>query len=128
MKSAVRALFVMLLLVASVSWCLAQDSSSDKDKSNTRTMTGCLSQANNAKGFMLTAQDGSTWDLRSDTVSLADQVNHTVKVTGVVRNSTMHNMKEDTKDAVHDTGIHNNNAEHGHLEVTDIQSVSSSCK
>jgi len=45
----------------------------------------------------------------------------------VVSNSTAHNMKEDTKDMAHDTGIKKHNAEHGNLKVTDVQMVSDSC-
>lgn len=124
-----RMLFVVLLVAASVSWCLAQDSNSDtKGKSATRTITGCLSQGDNANEFVLTGKDGSTWEVKSDAVSLADHVNHEVKATGVVEHNKMHNMKEDTKDAVHDTGINNNNAEHGHMEVTKLSMVSDSCK
>lgn len=124
-----RFLFVVLLLAASVSWCLAQDSNTEaKGKSATRTITGCLTQGDNAKEFRLTGTDGSTWEIKSDSVSLTDHVGHEVKATGVVEHNKMHNMKEDTKDAVHDTGINNNNAEHGHMEVTNIRMVSSSCK
>jgi hypothetical protein len=36
-------------------------------------------------------------------------------------------MKEDTKDMAHDTGMKKNNSEHGHMRVTDVQMVSSSC-
>jgi hypothetical protein len=124
-----RALFVVLLVAASVSWCLAQDSNSDmKGKSATRTITGCLSQGSNSNEFVLTGKDGSTWEVKSDSVSLADHVNHEVKATGVVDHNKMHTMKEDTKDAVHDSGVNNNNTEHGHMEVTKLSMVSDSCK
>jgi hypothetical protein len=123
-----RALFVLLLMVTSVSWCLAQDSDNDKGKSETRTITGCLSQGDNAKEFLLTGQDGSTWEVRSDAVALGDHVGHEVKATGVVKHNTMHNMKEDTKDMAHDSGMKNNNAEHGHMEITHLRMVSDSCK
>lgn len=130
MKSAKRQVFVVLMLMAfSVCWCLAQDSENNtNDKSATRTFTGCLSQGDNANEFVLTAKDGSTWEVKSDTVSLADDVGHEVRATGVVEHNKMHNMKEDTKDAVHDSGINNNTAEHGHMRITRLHSISSSCK
>lgn len=124
-----RALFVLLLTAASVSWCLAQDSNSDmKGKSATRTITGCLSQGDNASEFLLTGKDGSTWEVKSDAVSLADHVGHEIKATGVVSHNKVHNMKEDTKDMAHDSGMKNNNAEHGHMQITDVRMVSESCK
>jgi hypothetical protein len=39
----------------------------------------------------------------------------------------MHNLKEDTKDAAHDTGVKKSNNEHGHMKVTDVQMVNNSC-
>jgi hypothetical protein len=125
-----KRLMMCLVLVCTASlWVMADDVSSDsKGKSDTRTITGCLSQGDNAKEFNLTASDGSTWEVRSSNLSLADHVGHTVTVTGVVSNATAHNMKEDTKDMAHDTGIKKDNSEHGHLKVTDVQMVSDSCK
>jgi hypothetical protein len=75
----------------------------------------------------LKAKNGSTWELKSDQVALADHVGHTVSVTGVVSNRKMHNLKEDAKDAAKDTGMKKSNTEHGHMTVTDVQMVSSSC-
>ncbi|HTZ96125.1 MAG TPA: hypothetical protein VMB18_06995 [Terriglobales bacterium] len=124
-----RTLFVVLLVTASVSWCLAQDSNSDtKGKSATRTITGCLTQGSDANKFVLKGEDGSTWDVKSDTVSLADHVGHEIKATGVVSHNKMHNMKEDTKDMAQDAGADKNNSEHGHMQLTDVHMVSDSCK
>jgi hypothetical protein len=72
-------------------------------------------------------QRGKTWEVRSDTVSLAEHVGHTVSATGVVANSTAHNLKEDAKDMSHDIGVKKNIAEHGHMKITDLQMVSHSC-
>jgi hypothetical protein len=58
---------------------------------------------------------------------LAEHVGHKITATGVVSNATAHNLKEDTKDAAHDTGVKKDNTEHGHLKVTDVQMVSASC-
>ena len=119
-----RNLFLCLVLACAVSvWA----SASDKGKSDTRNITGCLSQGDNAKEFNLKADDGSTWEVKSSNVSLAEHVGHKVTVTGVVSNATAHNVKEDAKDVAHDTGMKKDNAEHGHLKVTDVQMVSTSC-
>jgi hypothetical protein len=54
---------------------------------------------------VLNGNDGSTWEVKSDQVALADHVGHTVKVKGVVSNVTMHNMKEETKAAAASAGM-----------------------
>lgn len=122
-----RSLLLCLVLTCTASMLAMADDNSGKGKSDTRTITGCLSQGDNAKEFNLKADDGSTWEVRSSTVSLADHVGHKITATGVVSNATAHNMKEDTKDMAHDTGVTKENNEHGHLKVTDVQMVSDSC-
>jgi len=121
-----RSAFLCLLLACTASvWVMANDSS--KGKSDTRTITGCLSQGDNAKEFDLKADDGSTWEVKSSSVSLAEHVGHKVSVTGVVSNATAHNMKEDAKDMAQDTGVKKDNREHGHLKATSVEMVSTSC-
>jgi hypothetical protein len=61
-------------------------------------------------------------------VALAEHVGHTVTATGVVSNATMHNMKEDAKDAAKDSGMKKSDTEHGHMKITDVKMVSESCK
>lgn len=128
MKLKVSALVVgLLFLMFGTSWTLAQDSG----KSDTRTITGCLSKGDNSatsNEFLLTANDGSTWEVRSEAVSLADHVGHTVSATGVVKNATGHNLKEDAKDAASDAHMKKGNTEHGHMTITDLQMVSTSCQ
>ena len=99
-----------------------------KDKADVRDVTGCLSKGDSAKEFLLTGNDGSTWEVRSGKVDLAEHVGHTVTATGVVSNATMHNMKEDAKDAAKDSGATKTSDEHGHLTVTQVKMVSDSCK
>jgi len=122
-----RSLLFCLVLTCTASILLVAEDSSSKGKSDTRAITGCLSQGDSAKEFNLKADDGSTWEVRSSTVSLADHVGHKITATGVVSNATAHNMKEDTKDMAHDAGVTKENNEHGHLKVTAIQMVSDSC-
>jgi hypothetical protein len=116
-------LLCLVLACMACAWTVAQD----KDKDATRTVTGCLQKTDHANEFLLIGNDGSSWEVRSNAVSLADHVGHTVNATGVVSNSTAHNMKEDTKDMAHDAGIKKHNAEHGHMTITDLQMVSHSC-
>ena len=128
MKLKIGTLLVGLVLLAFGSTMFAQNSSDDsKSKSNTRTVTGCLTKGDDANEFLLTANDGSTWEIRSDTASLAEHVNQTVTATGVVKNATAHNLKEDAKDAAEDAHLKKSSNEHGHMTVTEVQKVSDSC-
>jgi len=118
---------LMLFVFSSMS-TFAQNSDDDaKSKSKTRTLTGCLMKGDGSSEYLLTARDGSTWEVRSDAVSLADHVGQTVSATGVVSNSTAHNLKEDAKDAARDAHMKKGNTEHGHMTITDVQKVSGSC-
>lgn len=127
MKTSGIALALGLLLVTAVS--LAQDTtSSGKSKSDVRTITGCLAQGSSSDKYVLNGNDGSTWDVKSDTVALADHIGHTITAKGTVSNVTMHNMKEEAKDAASSAGMKKSNNEHGDLEVASLKMVSKSCK
>jgi len=107
-----------LTFLPSAAFANGQDKSAD-----VRTVTGCLSNGDKAGEYLLTGSDGSTWEIKSKTVKLADHVGHTVKVTGKVWHPDMHGAKEKAKETVDP-----NAAEHGHLGATDISMVSDSCK
>jgi hypothetical protein len=127
MKTSGIALALGLLLLGGVS--LAQDTtSSGKSKSQVRSITGCLAQGSSSDKFVLNGNDGSTWDVKSDSVSLADHVGHTITAKGTVSNVTMHNMKEEAKDAASSAGMKKTNDEHGDLQVASVKMVSKSCK
>src|ERR1700692_175839 len=126
-----RWLLCLILAGLSSAWAVAQEGTSDsKSKSDVRTVTGCLSQGDSADEFLLAGNDGSTWEVRGSKsgVDLAGHVGHTISATGVVSNTTAHNLKEDAKDAANDTGMKKDNTEHGHLKITDVQMVSESCQ
>jgi hypothetical protein len=124
MKTKISNAILCLVLVAfAASWIPANA----KSKSDVRNITGCLSKGDSADEFMLTGSDGSTWEVRSSSVALADHVGHTVTATGVVSNAAMHNMKEDTKEMAKDSGMKKNDTEHGHLKITHVTMVSDSC-
>jgi uncharacterized protein DUF5818 len=125
-----KAIFLGLLLTTLMgTWAMGQnDSKASKSKDDVRAISGCLSQGDSANEFVLTAADGSTWELRnSSAVSLSPHVGHEVKVTGTVLNAKAHNMKEDAKDAAKDSGMKKSNAEHGHLKPTDVQMIGDTC-
>lgn len=129
MKGLSKWLLCLALVVMATSWMLAQsDTDSSKGKSDTRTVTGCLSAGDNNKEFKLTTNDGGTWDLTSDNVSLVEHVGHTVTVTGMLEHPTAHNLKEDAKGAAADAHMKKDTAESGDLKVSDLQMVSQSCE
>ena len=122
------AVLVIFLGLAPISAFGQDAASTPKPKAEVRNITGCLSKGDSADEFLLTGKDGSTWEVRSTKVTLADHVGHTVTAHGVVSNSTMHNMKEDAKNAAVDSGVKKNDTEHGHLTISSLKMVSSSCK
>ena len=127
MKNLGLSLALGALLVVSMS--AAQDNtSSGKSKSKARTITGCLTQGDSSGKFVLNGNDGSTWDVKSDSVPLADHVGHTITAKGTVSNVTMHNAKEEAKDAAASAGVKKTNDEHGDLEITSVKMISKSCK
>ena len=64
------------------------DSLRRRTQQRTRTRnadtTGCLQRGDDANEYNLTANDGGTWEIKSDSVKLGEHVGHTVKVVGVV--------------------------------------------
>ena len=102
------------------------DTTAANSHSDVRTVTGCLRQGDGASEYEILAQDGSSWEIRSDSVDLASQVGHTITVTGAVNHAPMHDMKEDAKREAAQHGM-NTSAEHGHLTVTNVSMVSDHC-
>jgi len=127
-----RLLLSLVLAAFAVSWAVALDDSSNgsKSKGDVRTVTGCLSKGDSADEFVLTGNDGSTWEVRNSKsgVDLSKHGGHTGTATGVVSHAKMHNMKEDSKEMAKDSGMKKDSTEHGHLKITDVQMVSDSCQ
>lgn len=123
-----RLLLCVVLAGLTSAWAIAQDTDT-KSKGEVRSITGCLSKGDSANEFLLTGNDGSTWEVHSNnSVDLASHVGHTVEAKGVVSHAKMHNMKEDAKDAAKDSGTKKDSTEHGHLTVTDVRTVGESCQ
>jgi hypothetical protein len=123
----VTALFALLLFTSLTGVATAQDATKTTHK-KTRTLTGCLQKSGDGDEYRLTARDGGTWEIKSDTVKLGEHVGHTVRITGVVSNATLHGAKEDAKDEAKEHGVAKNSTEHGHLTVTNLSMVSEGCK
>ena len=125
-KIAMRVL-IFLMFAGTVRLAVAQDATKTTHK-KTRTLTGCLQKAEDAKEYNLTTKDGGTWEVKSDSVKLAPHVGHTMTITGVVSNATMHGVKEDAKSEAKEHGVDKDSTEHGHMTVTNAKMVSSSCQ
>ncbi len=124
-----RLLLCVVVAALTSAWALAQDDTSNKSKGEVRNVTGCLTKSGGGNEYLLTATDGSTWEIHeNNSVDLASHVNQTVDLRGVVSNEKMHNMKEDAKDMASDTGATKPKGEHGHLKPTKIHKVSDSCQ
>lgn len=123
-----RLLFCVVLVGLTSMWAVAQDSDANS-KDEVRTISGCLTKSGSANGYLLTATDGSTWELNAkDSSQLASHVGQKIEAKGVVDHNKAHNMKEDAKQMGNDAGMKNNTAEHGHLKVTDIRQTGESCE
>src|SRR5579864_8624854 len=111
-----RLLLCVVLAGLTTAWAIAQDSDTGaKSKGEVRSVTGCLTKGPSANEFLLTASDGSTWEVHNNNaIDLTSHLGHTIK--------------KDAKGAATDVGMKKNTAEHGHLKVTDVRMVSESCQ
>jgi hypothetical protein len=121
------ATFMFLMFAGTASLATAQDATKTTHK-KTRTLTGCLQKAEDAKEYNLTTKDGGTWEVKSDSVKLGPHVGHTMTITGVVSNATLHGVKEDVKSEAKEHGVDKDSTEHGHMTVTNAKMVSDSCQ
>ena len=122
-----RLLLCVAVAALTSTWSVAQ--SDTNSKGEVREVTGCLTKANSGNEYLLTATDGSTWEIHENNAAdLASHVNQTVEAKGVVSHEKTHNMKEDAKQMGNDAGMKNNTNEHGHLKVTSVHKVSDSCQ
>jgi len=119
--------FIFLMFTGTARLATGQDAEKTTHK-KTRTLTGCLQKAEDGKEYNLTTKDGATWEVKSDSVKLAPHVGHTMTITGVVSNATLHGVKEDTKSEAKEHGVDKNSTEHGHMTVTNAKMVSDSCQ
>jgi len=125
MKFQIAGAMLAAALMFSSAWAQTEETKKETHK-NTRTVTGCMQK--DGDEYMVTAKDGSTWEVKSDSVDLAKHVGHTVTVTGAVQNAALHGAKEDTKTEAREHGIDKNSTEHGHMTATGLKMVSSRCE
>ncbi len=112
-------------LMSCSGWAQTNEPKKETHK-NTRTVTGCVQK--DGDEYQVTAKNGSTWEVKSDSIDMAKHVGHTVTVTGAVTNAALHGAKEDTKAEAKEHGIAKNSTEHGHMTVTNLKMVGTSCE
>ena len=122
----VTAVVALFMFAGGAGLATAQDTTKTTHK-KTRTLTGCLQKSDDANEYKLTTSKGATWEIKSDTVKLEEHVAHTITITGVVSNATLHGVKEDTKAEAKEHGMDKDSTEHGHMTVTSLKMVSDSC-
>ena len=125
MKLQFAGAMVALALMFSSAWAQKDETKKETHK-NTRTVTGCMQR--DGDEYIVTAKDGSSWEVKSDSVDLAKHVGHTVTVTGAVQNAALHGAKEDTKTEAREHGVGKNSTEHGHMTATNLMMVGTSCE
>jgi hypothetical protein len=123
----VTAVMTLCMFAAAAGLATADDTTKTTHK-KTRTLTGCLQKGEDANEYNLTAKNGGSWEIKSDSVKLGEHLGHTVKLTGVVSNAKAHGMKEDVKQEMKEHGMNKHATEHGHLTVTHLTMVSDTCQ
>jgi len=119
-------------------FCVAQDpakpdttkeATAQKDQkaaTASRTVTGCLQKGTEPGELSITAEDGRTWDVTSESVKLAEHVGHQVTLTGSAhRESKAQEKAEEKKEGQMEKAA--GKEEYGDLRVTDLKMVSETC-
>ena len=121
------AFLALFVLGGAFGLATAQDTTKTTHK-KIRTLTGCLQKGDDAHEYKLTTAKGGTWEIKSDSLKLGNHVGHSVTITGVVSNATLHGAKEDAKAEAKEHGVDKDSTEHGHMTVTNAKMVSDSCQ
>lgn len=127
MKVKIAMAFLALFMFAGTAGLAAAQDTTKTTHKKTRTLTGCLQKGDDTNEYRLTTAKGGTWEIKSDSLKLGDHVGHTVTITGVVSNATLHGAKEDAKAEAKEHGVDKDATEHGHMTVTHLKMVSESC-
>lgn len=120
--------FAVILVMGLMGSASAQDSPTTKPTihNSTRTLTGCLQKGDDE--YMLTADDGGTWELKGNSVNLDGQIGHTVTITGAVSDPAMHGTKVNTKGEMKDHGMGKDGPGYGYITVTRLTLVTNTCE
>jgi hypothetical protein len=112
-----RKILVLLVLVLSASWLLAQDTMSKPSGGAGTTIQGCLSTA--SEHYYLTDSSGKRYFLSGYANKLKDHVGHTVNITGMLGEKTTDTTQQ---------GVGSTATQMQVFKVKSIQHVADSCK
>jgi hypothetical protein len=148
-RSVMQKLFSLLALLAALAFLpsrlQAQETGNSGQNSEPSasavSVTGCLQAGKKAGHFMLTADDGTIYHLRSRSVDLSEHVGHTVSVTGHVPQHKSQGGQapppSSSSSSAPTSGMQSGGGQEGGqgahggghmLIVTDLKMVSDSCK
>ena len=112
-----RKTLILLLVLVSASWLLAQDNMGKSSGSAGTTIEGCVSTA--SEHYYLTDSTGKKYFLSGYANKLKDHVGHDVKVTGVLGVKTTDTTQQGAESTAKEMPV---------LKVKSIQHVADSCK
>jgi hypothetical protein len=112
-----RKITLLLLLVLSASWLLAQDNMGKSSGAAGTTIEGCLSTA--SQHYYLTDSSGQKYFLSGYANKLKDHVGHQVKITGMLGEKTADTTVEGAASSAKTMTV---------FKVKSIQHVADSCK
>lgn len=101
---------------------VAAQAQDQKPMNHSKTVTGCLQKGDQPGEVTLTAADGKSWDLRSDSVKFDEHIGHQVAVTGTATRETK---AEEKKEGQMEKA--SSKEAYGDLNVTDLKMVSETC-
>jgi hypothetical protein len=127
MRLKIAMAFLSLFIIAGTTGLATAQNNTKTTHKKVRTLSGCLQTGDSANEYQLTTAKGGTWEITSDAVKLGNHAGHTVTITGVVSNATMHGLKEDVKGEAKEHGVGKASTEHGSMTVTNLTMVSASC-
>jgi hypothetical protein len=103
----------------------AKEAREEKAEHSPQSVTGCLQKGDEPGGFVLTGDDGKTWELKSvGGVKLDEHVGHKVTVTG----SRSHESKKEEEKMEKAEKKEAGGKEYNDLKVDKLEMVSGSCK
>jgi hypothetical protein len=103
----------------------AKEAREDGADHSRQTVTGCLQKGNEPGGFVLTGDDGKSWELTAGGgVKLADHIGHKITLTGSRLHQSAIQEEKREKDEKKEAG----GKEFADLKVESMDMVSSSCK
>jgi hypothetical protein len=112
----------VILVMGPLGFASAQENSTMKPTihHSTRAVTGCLQNGDDE--YVLLADDGDIWELKSNSVKLDGQIGHTVIVSGVVSDPAMHSTTVNTNDKMKEQGGYR------YMTVSKLTVLSNTCE